>query len=699
MTDKRKVLHEDGFYRRVKYQNLDFTGLTGPVVTSTSEASILFGTQYFTLDEDGEHIKTGCVAQINHRGDPDVWMWGLIMDKDTTKSPARIKFAGLILSEQTIQDNQDWEIQIMSGPLLGFSPDATIGISSDSFMVPSTGQVISANILAGKLVSRNTSLLFSSAANPQNFFRMRVTSYDEDTGDVEGIVTAHKYDGSGPVSAWLVGLIPGPVSGASLSPTSITLWDANYNDADSTSSIQVAVPAGTQAGDIIVLCSFAVETTGGMPDQQIDVLWNWAQLESIGYLGTPDYSMLIRAVLADGSEAGEIVTISDADGDNCYWRAVIIVFRPDSPATGFSFHDPQKTSSLGTSLVIDTTGAENPMILLGAMGNVHLGTPGTQTFSTTEDGSVNITGSSNYSLELAYEIFDTQPGGDTTISYSFAGGAIRIGGCIELFGTPAEPGDVVVFEDDGSGGPAYPAGDGSNIDLSGHTAIVGLPKAIYAATITPTLLTGNISSVDTGTDVITWSSDLAAQGVVTGDTVIPAVGGTWPTGATTRGALYIYMLSATTFTLHLTLADALAGTSPINLTAAGSGTRTMHKLVHSDVGPNFGVSSVSPIGGSGTYETTMGFSVNFDPPLPDANRMIITHIFGMTSGSTVVGGGGWGFSHGPSTKTTTHFDFLGSGTDIVLSGVPGGATPGRATKPTSWAGQGVNPFRVEIIVF
>lgn len=135
------------------------------------------------------------------------------------------------------------------------------------------------------------------------------------------------------------------------------------------------------------------------------------------------------------------------------------------------------------------------------------------------------------------------------------------------------------------------------------------PKAIYGATITPTAVTGNISSVDTATEIITWST---THGLTTGDNIIP-VGGTWPTGTALHTPYFVNALSTTTFALYATRADALADTSRVNLTSAGSGTRTMRKLVHSNV-LSFGMAGGgTPFGFTSSSNLTVTFTLGATP--------------------------------------------------------------------------------------
>lgn len=75
-------------------------------------------------------------------------------------------------------------------------------------------------------------------------------------------------------------------------------------------------------------------------------------------------------------------------------------------------------------------------------------------------------------------------------------------------------------------------------------------------------------TVNTATDVVTT----AAHGYTSGDGVsVLSTGGTLPAPLLDSVPYFVRVLSATTFTLHPTKADALANTNIVNLTTAGSG--------------------------------------------------------------------------------------------------------------------------------
>jgi hypothetical protein len=101
----------------------------------------------------------------------------------------------------------------------------------------------------------------------------------------------------------------------------------------------------------------------------------------------------------------------------------------------------------------------------------------------------------------------------------------------------------------------------------------------YAALLDSTLHTALTYTVDFGTDILTTS---AAHGLVTGtrvrSTATVAQPGISPSGTLNGSTDYFVNVQSTTeVQLHLTLADAIASTSPINFTDAGSGTLQLNE--------------------------------------------------------------------------------------------------------------------------
>ncbi len=108
-----------------------------------------------------------------------------------------------------------------------------------------------------------------------------------------------------------------------------------------------------------------------------------------------------------------------------------------------------------------------------------------------------------------------------------------------------------------------------------RTELEGRDSANYSATWADYgTSTSAISSVDTGTDVVTTG---AAHGLLTGQPVQFSTSGTLPAGLATSTTYYVNVASDTTFTAHTTNAAAVAGTGAVDITDTGTGSHTVNK--------------------------------------------------------------------------------------------------------------------------
>lgn len=124
-----------------------------------------------------------------------------------------------------------------------------------------------------------------------------------------------------------------------------------------------------------------------------------------------------------------------------------------------------------------------------------------------------------------------------------------------------------------------PMGNGTAVgyDLQsiGKCHITGNCNGKYAGNTTPytsgtELWTFTSSDINTGTDVITKTG----HGLYTGDTIYVNSAGSLPGGLALSTVYYVREVSATTITLHPTLADASGNTNKVDITSGGSGTHT-----------------------------------------------------------------------------------------------------------------------------
>jgi hypothetical protein len=160
-----------------------------------------------------------------------------------------------------------------------------------------------------------------------------------------------------------------------------------------------------------------------------------------------------------------------------------------------------------------------------------------------------------------------------------------------------------------SGGTAAPAFRALVVDDLPTTAIWG------KWTISQTFTVAVISAVNTTTDVVTTG----VHGLSTGD-IIYLASGTSPAGWGS-GLRWVNVLSTTTFTIHPSKANAIAGTSRIDLTTAGSGTRNLNKVIVT-LGGSTGIDTTVGDWGLLLNQTTLKGTVTLTTPMSSANSWV-----------------------------------------------------------------------------
>jgi hypothetical protein len=206
-------------------------------------------------------------------------------------------------------------------------------------------------------------------------------------------------------------------------------------------------------------------------------------------------------------------------------------------------------------------------------------------------------------------------------------------------------------------------------------ALTGVvPKAVYAATVTPTALGINASAVNTTTEAVTFT----AHGRTTGESVV--LTGTVPTGLTTGRPYYIYAVDANNLTFHTTRANALTGTSPENLTTTTTGWSFNYFAIAN--ARRAGLPAVGAFGGlPGT--TTIAFEFNLDAAPGDCYATLIARDLNNTSAGDLTN-----WSALPTSV---------SGTVITFSTLEGASAA--AVTAGTWAQQSTTPFKIALLVF
>lgn len=481
-------------WRRPKFHELDQQARVGAVVSSSTEITIGKGRHTFALDADVEQIKSGDICELLSLDQDNLghYMTGTVLSKggDSTDPTLTILVPPGGFADASLG------VVIRAWSIATWTPmPRVIGLSTTDMAIPAVGQQFTINLDLGGdavLVGRNVSLKISKRSNLEEFFRIRVLDFDPDgdgIGDCEAQCTAMA--GSGSTDDWVVELIPGPVSGGGAAPASIV------KQADATSSAEtITAPADIQAGDLLVLYDRGYGASGsGLPATVVpsgfSVAANTTYSDAVNLIYV---RQIISCKIADGSEASASLSgMPDAEPGTDPYK-ILLVFRPDVPAASFAVNDASGEATIGNpaAQTITASGGDGPLVVLGAYSTVSGGTVDPRTFTVAavaaKDGEVNV---STHSY-LAWKIYDSAPA-DVVVDMEDenAGGNhpnILQGLYIELSVPDAEPGDIPVFEDDGSGGPMYPAGDGSQL--------TNLPETSAARILTSSTAFTTASTVD-----------------------------------------------------------------------------------------------------------------------------------------------------------------------------------------------------------
>lgn len=652
-----KRFYPDGSveFAPVREEDIDSSGLTGWKSFSNGDIVVEFGVQYFRPDIDNDRLRRGVIIQ-GRVPDEDVWVWGLVLNKDYDDDEyvPIVKLAILRTSEYGGGETYDqWNWQAKTGPLMGFSPDATIGVSGDEMTVPGEGARVEANIMDGKLAAPNVSLLFSDAANLEdNWFRLYVEEYDEDTGDVVGVVT--KSHGNETSAAWIATLVPGPPSGSHPVPTELTFFD----EVIATGADPVVIPETVKVGDLMVLS--LVQT---IPD---------------GWQEVTESNPALSVKIATEADIGATVFSSGSAG-NPYDVSLLQIFRADVPITSFTVNSVVSgTGGDPGDQTITASAATNPAVVIAHWtclstdeGRVDPRTASPAMDAETHGLLNNSPGSFDRDHYLAFKIYNSSPA-DITIDMDDEGDFLDAYGgfYIEVFGSPTRVGDTVVFQNNGSDEPQYPEAHGDLIILDAHPLVAPVVatanRAFWRGTVTyGSVSSASVTSVNTGTEVMTTTGN---HGLTTGKQIYTS-GGTWPTGITTNGVIYTRRVDDTNFKAYLTLADALADTNPINLTAAGSGTRNWRPidLIEAD---SYGMSTTTPVGFRPASGTTMRLEFNLEDATLSGYYGCTINVYGAasTTPTALAQWSGYSNVNPPMTNGLLGLVFL------ICHGSSGGAT-------------------------
>jgi hypothetical protein len=122
-NDSRKVMrlidaNGDVVFAQVGFEELNFGAAFGGKTTSGTTNDVSVGAHEFVLDEDDGRIVPGVCVQMTTQ-DPDCFMYGFVVIKDTLYAPARIVVEVKVTSALVGTGFSFWEIQIIQ---MDFAP-------------------------------------------------------------------------------------------------------------------------------------------------------------------------------------------------------------------------------------------------------------------------------------------------------------------------------------------------------------------------------------------------------------------------------------------------------------------------------------------------------------------------------------------------------------------------------------------------
>jgi hypothetical protein len=169
--------------------------------------------------------------------------------------------------------------------------------------------------------------------------------------------------------------------------------------ASNTSEAQtIMVPSGVEDGDLIVLLDLAL--AAGIPTKVIPS--GFTEINDLIFDAFVDYRQLISYKIADGTEAGGLLTGMNGTGNN----KCLYVFRGNLKigSVTVSTVNAQSTSVDPAPQTVNASGRSPPLIVFGCYGSS--GTVDPRTFSPAKDGEISDTDNDTF---FAYRIFNASP--------------------------------------------------------------------------------------------------------------------------------------------------------------------------------------------------------------------------------------------------------------------------------------------------
>ena len=189
-------------FRQVGIEEINHKGRFNALVTSGTQATIGIGEFFFTLDEDNGNFRVGDDVQIIAQADPDCYMWGEVIGKDTTTAPARLR----IYVDDISRDGgtfAGWEIQVVARPKPGIEKD-----TSTTSIDPTGAGPFTFTVTAGKFFPIGGKLLIKALEDRTVVLIGKVEAYS----GTSLVVTKNATNATGSTSytSWAIALLDAP---------------------------------------------------------------------------------------------------------------------------------------------------------------------------------------------------------------------------------------------------------------------------------------------------------------------------------------------------------------------------------------------------------------------------------------------------------------------------------------------------------
>lgn len=485
-----------------------------------------------------------------------------------------------------------WKIVAQDGPGVDSNRRAYSNTNN-----PITSGLLTFTIQAGKFLPTNGSVIISALPLEVNLMLAKIISYVGTTLTVA--VPANGVFGSGSSISWSIQLIDAPPVYGTPKPSSVT----QVSSASSTNSSTIALPAGIQAGDIIVL----LDICGGGVGTPVAVVPTGFTQAKQDFIAFTTSRSILSYKLATAADASAVVTGMVPPAQSIKLAAV---FRCDVPATILSVGSPVSATATvaanPANQIVTAGGGTAPLIVLGAFYTDDSG--GAFTHSMTPAATSEITANTAaLKAYLDWKLYNAAPA-NNTISQAggsgTSGGQIMQGCYIAATSLGYSVGDIVTLIDVGGGVPGLPGVDGSKLtNLPIPTPPV--PVTVnYSATVTATNLTNTISAVDTAADTVTS----IAHGRTTGESVL--LSGSQPAGLLTGAGYYVRADTVDKLGFFLKQSDAVNNINRVNITGATTG-GTIRRLAITNV-PSGQPVGLMAAGGVGIIPATTVIGIEFN---------------------------------------------------------------------------------------